>query len=680
MDGVLLIDYMAVALPRIQVGSKRGSGRIQDIDRLEKVLNDSKSGNILRVPINATHSGTIVNNRVYPGVHMRDGAASWVKPYKRPFTDGHPSRGLLGGSEAPVLGRVQAAQFHSLVPEDALRQDFKKPKLRDKGSGFIRLDVGVTDDDAIEKIQDSRLLTVSSGQRSNRMDCSVCGQNWLDNWCDHRPGKTYEVEVPSGKSRDGKTRKVSVRMFHITGPLEYDHIAAVMSPAQPYARIVAEDIKDSLDKDSYEFMQFHDESPLDAQALVYELSDREGRNRYVLADSAEILEAFLQDSSDEGEDSAYVCVAFEDLPSSKAVSKGDVMGGKTKSPETSADNPKVEDSSDETKDPRTFTAMELAERTIAASIFDAGLEEYFDEDEVEELRSLADELDADDYQLTEDQMLIYFDGEVPEDIKEDATLTTKARKRLPDSTFCGPDRSFPVPDCSHAANAKARLNQAKLSADQKKRVLSCVNRKAKAMNCFKKSSNGDSSEIDPTVEVKPGQHLGGKIQDDKEPEKKRPVTKKVDIQSMDREALIAYCVALKAEAKDTHAQVNQLVGETVDLSQELRDTYATHVYDYKKRLGRKVPEDAQEAIDKLSGRSLEFLRDSYLELREELEAEEAEGATKVETKVDAKQQPLVHEDKSPRADATGNPGDTKDKPQPPKGNKEHVRARLAGQV
>lgn len=40
-----------------------------------------------------------------------------------------------------------------------------------------------------------------------------------------------------------------------------------------------------------------------------------------------------------------------------------------------------------------------------------------------------------------------------------ATLTTKARKKLPKSDFAGPDRSYPVNDRAHAANAKARASQ-----------------------------------------------------------------------------------------------------------------------------------------------------------------------------------------------------------------------------
>lgn len=39
-------------------------------------------------------------------------------------------------------------------------------------------------------------------------------------------------------------------------------------------------------------------------------------------------------------------------------------------------------------------------------------------------------------------------------------LTTKAREKLPDSKFGEPGaRKYPMPDASHAANAKARASQ-----------------------------------------------------------------------------------------------------------------------------------------------------------------------------------------------------------------------------
>lgn len=53
-------------------------------------------------------------------------------------------------------------------------------------------------------------------------------------------------------------------------------------------------------------------------------------------------------------------------------------------------------------------------------------------------------------------------------------LTTKARKKLPSKDFAGPDRSYPVNDKSHAANAKARATQmeskGKLSPSAKAKI------------------------------------------------------------------------------------------------------------------------------------------------------------------------------------------------------------------
>lgn len=56
-----------------------------------------------------------------------------------------------------------------------------------------------------------------------------------------------------------------------------------------------------------------------------------------------------------------------------------------------------------------------------------------------------------------------------------AKLTTKARKSLPTQDFAGPDRSFPIPDASHARNALARV--ASKSPAKKAKVRAAVKRK-----------------------------------------------------------------------------------------------------------------------------------------------------------------------------------------------------------
>lgn len=53
-------------------------------------------------------------------------------------------------------------------------------------------------------------------------------------------------------------------------------------------------------------------------------------------------------------------------------------------------------------------------------------------------------------------------------------LTSKGRNALPTSKFAGPNRSYPVNDKAHAANAKARATQAvnagRMSESQKEKI------------------------------------------------------------------------------------------------------------------------------------------------------------------------------------------------------------------
>ncbi len=62
-------------------------------------------------------------------------------------------------------------------------------------------------------------------------------------------------------------------------------------------------------------------------------------------------------------------------------------------------------------------------------------------------------------------------------------LTTKDRKALKSSTYCGPERSFPVPDCIHYTAALRLLNRSKFSDATKAKIRSCVMRKGKKMGC-----------------------------------------------------------------------------------------------------------------------------------------------------------------------------------------------------
>ena len=60
-------------------------------------------------------------------------------------------------------------------------------------------------------------------------------------------------------------------------------------------------------------------------------------------------------------------------------------------------------------------------------------------------------------------------------------LTAKSRNAIPSSKFAGPDRSYPVENKAHAANAKARASEmehkGKLSSSEKAKIDAKANRK-----------------------------------------------------------------------------------------------------------------------------------------------------------------------------------------------------------
>ena len=78
-------------------------------------------------------------------------------------------------------------------------------------------------------------------------------------------------------------------------------------------------------------------------------------------------------------------------------------------------------------------------------------------------------------------------------MNEDKKLSTKKRNSLPESTFCGPGRSFPVPDCVHVSAALRFLGRAKVSESTKAKIRACVMRKSRNLGC--PATSRDSEEL-----------------------------------------------------------------------------------------------------------------------------------------------------------------------------------------
>ena len=94
---------------------------------------------------------------------------------------------------------------------------------------------------------------------------------------------------------------------------------------------------------------------------------------------------------------------------------------------------------------------------------------------------------------------------------EDKTLTAAERNRLKESTFCGPERSYPVPDRTHAIAALSRAKQYTSGAEYTK-IKNCVCKKSKANGwdlpaCGEDSSeeilNMDNDNVEQVVETAP---------------------------------------------------------------------------------------------------------------------------------------------------------------------------------
>lgn len=85
------------------------------------------------------------------------------------------------------------------------------------------------------------------------------------------------------------------------------------------------------------------------------------------------------------------------------------------------------------------------------------------------------------------------------DWTKDARLTAAQRKKMSSGTFCGPGRSFPVPDCAHVTAARRLIGRYKGSAATKAKILACVSRKAKSLGCNGKDEAVKNDEIEQLI-------------------------------------------------------------------------------------------------------------------------------------------------------------------------------------
>lgn len=455
-----------------------------------------QAGQSLRIRIAATHSGKITrNNGFYLPHKMKVGASTFTDQYPKPVQVHHEE------SKDPV-GRVVASKYvdishgirdswdgrqlkDNLRPiSDTLLDAFCQGKLSarecveiaDKyfikdltisedpdyhGLGYVEIIADITDPDAIQKILDKRYLTGSVGASTNAAICSICKKDWAqdEGRCEHLPGKVYDEK--------GKC-------VLIAGDFIYDEWSFVNKPADRHSGVIEVNVNGIQD-----FIKT-DNVPDRIPEVSFILDDnisgntKQEDNLMLFKDAfARVSKIDLLKNTKGLEDAVNSVLKEEDFEEDKLEALvADKLG-------LSEDYAKLSDDNQ--------TDVEDQITTI---------KDFFSSDVYDEL--VGDDPWGADYA----QMLYTLMEDATDENREeivamimDAKLSSEKRKSLSSSTFCGPERSFPVNDCAHYTAALRLLNRYKGPGD-KGRIKACIQRKGQRMGCA--LSKKDAVQDQPT--------------------------------------------------------------------------------------------------------------------------------------------------------------------------------------
>lgn len=409
----------------------------------------------LKVKIAATHSGVVtMNNMFYLPDNMKRGTPTFLEDYNKPILLHHNER-------QDNIGRVIDAVYidTSNIIKDSIKDaafsdssfrdfcagrmpfsyqiDFARKYLINDTHTMIQNDMyyGLGHIQIVADITDPDAIQkfldgrYLTGSVGARTNRAICSV-CKQNWTESGP-----CEHEPGSVYDEK------KCVLITGDFIYDEYSMVNSPADRQSKVLELyyngnikniEVKNEFAGNIYEvglnFPQYNKEERMDKQT-----------------DKTEEIKDSVQEVKDEKP-------ADEDKKVEDKVEKKEV---------------EVKDKRVETEEEVKDSKVETSEISIEDMLVQAIEKEELSEDNSEKLY---------------DAMMEEF---------ADAKLSTEKRKKLAKSTFCGPGRSFPVPDCSHVVAARRLIGRYKGSGDKSK-ILACVNRKAKALGCDKKTKDAVS--------------------------------------------------------------------------------------------------------------------------------------------------------------------------------------------
>lgn len=417
----------------------------------------------LNIRIAATHAGKITrNNGFYLPHKMREGASSFTKHYPKPVQVHHEEK-------ADPIGRVKEASYVDISGN--IRNSFDGKMWKDSVRSMSRIFDGFV-----------------KGTLSEREIIDVANQYFIqdDNYAENPDyeGLGYVELIAQITDPNAIQRILDGR--YLTGSVGASTDQAVCSvckqdwaeegqcehkPGKVYDEVRCVLIAGNLNYEEYSFVN----KPADRHSKVIEVNVN-GVKDFVQLDQQ--TEETIKDSIPE-----IHLIAYSGSKEERQMAVQD--SDKTVEPAPAAPPaPKPEE-------------VKVAEPTEI-------------KDEVQILKDFyGEEFDAvvgsdDPWGLEYAKMMYGLYEDAAEDQKEavkkeimDAKLHAAERNKLPGKTFCGPGRSYPVNDCSHA---RAAVRMAPHAGSGASAIAACARRKASRMGC--PIGSGDEKKAKDSYKVK----------------------------------------------------------------------------------------------------------------------------------------------------------------------------------
>lgn len=443
INDLVTFDFLNPDLASIQDDFKNSRGPFEKINDITDIKNLDAKG--LKVRIAATHSGIVTrNNMFYLPDKMKKATPTFLEDYGKPILKHHNEKvdsigRIIESSYIDTSGLIKDTITDAALTETAL-QDFCSGKMPFSYQvDFVRKYFNRPINDASSFMTNQEYIGLGHVQIIADITDPEAIQKFID-------GRYLTGSVGARTNR--AVCSICKQDYTKDGPCEHD-------PGGVYDDKKCVLIAGDFFYDEYSVVN----NPADRQSKVLELyyngdiKNIEVKNEHV-EDKREIRLYFPQYDKEERmppEQKKEETEKIEDSVQETGENKEEIKN-ETQSEETT-----------EVKD-ETETLSEVTIEDVLAQV-------------VEE-----EKLSEDHENMLYDAMFEGF---------EDAKLSAEKRKSLKKSTFCGPDKSFPVPDCAHVTAARRLIDRYKGEGDKSK-ILASVDRKAKAMGCDKKTKDAVS--------------------------------------------------------------------------------------------------------------------------------------------------------------------------------------------